>query len=103
MRRVLLALLTLALAGSAVAQQTPAPQRPRPAPVATPAETPNVFLPPPVPLAVGRPGGDPAQCRASCSRTLYFCQANGDDGCGARWAQCSASCSSTYSAPRFGR
>ena len=49
-------------------------------------------------------GGDVAQCKATCSRTLYFCQSGGDDdGCGARWAQCNAACTATYAPARFGR
>ena len=105
MRRALLVLLTLALAGPAMAEKAtiPATPRPKPAPVqAAPVDTPSVVLPAPIPLAVGRPGGDAQQCRATCARTLYFCNAGGDDeGCGSRWAQCNASCSATYATPRF--
>ena len=107
MRSALLVLLTLALVSPALAAQPsiPAAPKPKPVPVQTaPVEVPSVVLPAPIPLAVGRPGGDAGQCRATCSRTLYFGQAGGDDdGCGARWAQCNASRSATYSAPRFGR
>jgi len=105
MRRVLLTLLTLAVAGSALAAQPPAPPKPKPkpAPVQAPAETPSVVLAPPIPLAVGRPGGDPMQCKSTCARILYFCNANGDDDCGSRWAQCTSACSATYSPVKFGR
>jgi len=107
MRRALLVLLTLAVAGPALAGQATIPATPKPKPVpvqAAPADTPSFVLPAPIPLAASRPVGDTLQCKATCSKTLYFCNSGGDDdGCGARWAQCNASCSATYSAPRFGR
>jgi len=107
MRRVLLTLLTLAVAVPALAAQPPAPPpKPKPKPVAVqaPVEAPSVVLAPPIPLAVSRPGGDALQCKATCARILYFCNAGGDDdGCSSRWAQCNATCSASYTAPRFGR
>ncbi len=107
MRSALLVLLTLALAGPAVAEKATIPATPKPKPVpvqASPVDTPSFVLPAPIPLAVGRPGGDAQQCKATCAKTLYFCNSGGDDdGCGSRWAQCNASCSATFTAPRFGR
>lgn len=105
MRRVLLALLLLTLAGPGLAQTVVPPKpKPKPAPVmASPLDNSAAVLPTPIPLAAGRPYGDAAQCRATCSRTLYFCNATGDDdGCSGRWAQCNSSCSASYVAPRFG-
>lgn len=108
MRRAFLALLILALAGPALSAPAPAPVTPKAAkpatPIPAPAATPSFVLPAPIPLALGRPAGDTQQCKATCAKTLYFCQANGDDdGCGGRWAQCSAACTATYSPARFGR
>lgn len=107
MRRALLALLILASAGPALAGQSTIPAQPKPkakpvSVMAAPLATPNFILPPPIPLAASRPAGDAGQCRASCSKTLYFCNASGDDdGCGGRWAMCNASCTASYSSPRF--
>jgi hypothetical protein len=106
MRRALLALLLIAVASPALAGQAtiPAAPKPKPVPVQAPIDTSSFVLPAPIPLASARPGGDTGQCKATCSRTLYFCNAGGDDdGCGARWAQCNASCSASYAPPRFGR
>lgn len=107
MRRALVLLLLTLAAPAAAAPGKPAivAAKPKPLPVeVAPTAAPSVVLPAPIPLAVGRPGGEPLQCKATCARTLYFCNSGGDDdGCGARWAQCNASCSATYSAPRFGR
>lgn len=106
MRRVLLALLVLTTAAPALAGQARIPTAPKPRPAAvvqTPITAPSVVLPAPIPLAVGRPGGDVAQCKATCARTLYFCQSTEDDNCGGRWAQCSAACTATYSPARIGR
>ncbi|NQE63778.1 hypothetical protein [Caulobacter sp. RHG1] len=109
MRRALLALLVIACAGpSLAAQPTPPKPQPKPAasalaPMQSPLDAPNFVLPTPIPLAAGRPYGDAAQCRAICSRTLYFCNAaSDDDGCSSRWAQCNSSCAASYVAPRFG-
>ncbi len=108
MRRALIPLLLLTLAAPAMA----APAKPtvvvaKPKPVAAapaPADTQSYVLHPPIPLAASRPAGDTAQCKASCSKALYFCNSGGDDdGCGSRWAQCNATCTATYSAPHFGR
>lgn len=105
MRRPLLLLLTLALASPALAG--PAAKvvaKPKPAAMASqaPLNTQNYVLPPPIPLASTRPGGDAGQCRASCAKQLYFCGVDSDDGsCGSLFAQCSASCTATYSQPRF--
>ncbi|WP_184722593.1 hypothetical protein [Caulobacter sp.] len=107
MRRALLVLLVIACAGPSLAAQ-PTPPKAKPKIEAVPAAAPlnatsGAILPPPIPLAVGRPYGDAAQCRATCSRTLYFCSASGeDDSCGGRWASCNASCSASYVPPRFG-
>lgn len=108
MRRRLLVLLTLAIAGPALAGQATVPAAPKPkkpvAVLATPVDAPSFVLPAPIPLASGRPAGDTQQCKATCSKTLYFCQAGGDDdGCGGRWAQCNAACAATYAPARFGR
>jgi len=107
MRRAVLALLILAAAGPALAGPSTGPVAPparKPAPVVSaPPATPSFILPAPVPLAVGRPSGDTQQCRATCAKTLYFCQATDDDGCGGRWAQCNAACSATYAPARLGR
>lgn len=98
MRRALFALLILAVAG-----QAKVPPKARPAAAApAPADLSNVILPPPIPLAASRPGGDAGQCRAACAKQLYFCNAGSeDDGCGGRWAQCNASCTASYASPRF--
>lgn len=103
MRRALFALLVLASALPAVAATPSIPAKPKPVvPVQAPIEQPSIFLPAPIPLAVGRPGGDVLQCKATCNRTLIFCNASGDDdSCGARWAQCSSACSSSYQPTRF--
>ncbi|ATC23746.1 hypothetical protein EIB18_04160 [Caulobacter vibrioides] len=107
MRRVLLALLVLTTAAPALAGQARIPTAPKPKPAAvaqTPIATPSFVLPAPIPLAVGRPGGDVTQCKATCARTLYFCHSAGDDdSCGGRWAQCNAACTATYSPARVGR
>lgn len=108
MRRALLALLVIACAGPSLAAQSTPPPKPKPKVEPPPAAAQlntasSAILPPPIPLAVGRPFGDAAQCRATCSRTLYFCSASGeDDSCSGRWAQCNSSCSASYVAPRFG-
>lgn len=103
MRRALLTLMIVAMAGPALAGQAKLPAASSTPAARPPAETPSFILPPPVPLAVGRPGGDVAQCKATCARTLYFCQSTEDDGCSARWAQCNAACTATYSPARIGR
>ncbi|WP_454758678.1 hypothetical protein [Caulobacter segnis] len=105
MRRPLLALLVLTLATPALAG--PAAKvvaKPKPVVMASQVlpDTQNYVLPPLVPLASQRPGGDAGQCRASCAKQLYFCGVDGDDGsCGSLYAQCAASCKATYAAPRF--
>jgi len=105
MRRALLALLIFAVTGPALA--APAAKvvpKPKPVVVASqaPLNTQNYVLPPPIPLASTRPGGDAGQCRASCAKQLYFCGVDSEDGsCGSLFAQCSASCTATYSQPRF--
>lgn len=107
MRRPLLVLLILAMAGPALAGKAAPPVQPEPktpvAAPAAPAATPSFILPAPIPLAQGRPAGDTQQCKLTCSKTLYFCQASGDDGCDARWVQCNTTCTATYSPARFGR
>ena len=107
MRRALVLLLVAlaAPAAAAPAKPTTVVTKPKPVPPpAAPVETPSFILAPPIPLASARPAGDAGQCKATCAKTLYFCNSGGDDdGCGARWAQCNASCSATYAAPRFGR
>ncbi|WP_454714152.1 hypothetical protein [Caulobacter segnis] len=104
MRRALFALLVLTLATPALAG--PAAKvvaKPKPVVMASQLpDTQNYVLPPLVPLASQRPGGDAGQCRASCAKQLYFCGVDGDDGsCGSLYAQCAASCKATYAAPRF--
>jgi len=105
MRRVLLALLILTTAtGPALAQKVAAKAPPKPVAMASqaPIDTQSYVLPPMIPLASQRPGGDAGQCRASCAKQLYFCGVDGDDGsCGSLYAQCAASCKATYTAPRF--
>jgi hypothetical protein len=104
MRHALLALIVIAMAAPALAGQARLPTTTKsPPPAQTPITTPSFVLPAPIPLAVGRPGGDVAQCKATCARTLYFCQSTEDDSCGARWAQCNAACTATYSPARIGR
>ncbi|ENZ80745.1 MULTISPECIES: hypothetical protein [Caulobacter] len=107
MRRALL-LLLLALAPSAAAAPAkpvivvPPPKAAAPPPA--PVNAPSFVLPAPIPLASARPPGDQAQCKATCSKTLFFCNAGGDDdGCGGRWAQCNAACVATYAPQTFGR
>ncbi len=105
MRRALLVLLTLAIATPVLAG--PAAKivaKPKPVAMASqaPLDTQSYVLPPLVPLASSRPGGDAGQCRASCAKQLYFCSVDNDDGsCGSLFAQCSASCTATWTAPRF--
>jgi hypothetical protein len=104
MRRSLLALLVLTLATPALAGPA-AKVVAKPKPVVMASQLPdaqNYILPPMIPLASQRPGGDAGQCRASCAKQLYFCGVDGDDGsCGSLYAQCAASCKATYAAPRF--
>lgn len=105
MRRPLLALLVLTLATPALAAPA-AKVVAKPKPVAIASQAPlavqNYVLPPPIPLASSRPGGDAGQCRAACAKQLYFCDVGNDDGgCGGLFAQCSASCTATWTAPRF--
>lgn len=99
MRRALACLLILAaLSGSAVAQ-TAKPTRVIPAaPAVAPAPAANPVLPPPlIPLTGVSQGRDPDQCRAACSRTYFFCRANGDDdSCPTSWMQCKSRCTATY-------
>ena len=106
MRRALACLLILtALAGSAVAQAAKPtrvvvlPSGAAPVQLATPA------LPPPlIPLTGAAQARDPNQCRAACSRTYYFCRANGDDdGCPTQWMQCKSRCTATYSPRPLGQ
>jgi hypothetical protein len=104
MRRALACLLTIAAlaapAGAPVSAQVRAkPTRVIPPVSASqPVEAPNPILPIPIPLAAGRQGQDPNQCRASCAKAYYFCAASGDDdGCGGQWAQCKSRCTATYS------
>lgn len=104
MRRALLALLILTTASPALAQKVAAKAPPKPVAMASQAsvDTQNYVLPPMIPLASQRPGGDTGQCRASCAKQLYFCGVDSDDGtCGSLYAQCAASCKATYAAPRF--
>ncbi|PTS86812.1 MULTISPECIES: hypothetical protein [unclassified Caulobacter] len=98
MRRVLaLLLVSAALASQAGAAPKPVAQ-PRPAASAV-TETQSV-LPPLIPLAQARGGGDASQCRASCARTYYFCKAGTeDDSCPGQFGQCNARCTATYRRP----
>jgi hypothetical protein len=99
MRRVLaLLLMTLTLASPAGAAG-PAPkqvQPPKKVIVAPPVTTPSVVLQSPIPLASAAPSGDAGQCRSSCARSYYFCNAQEDGECPSKWAQCSARCTATY-------
>ncbi len=105
MRRALACLLILTtLAGSAVAQ-TAKPTRIVPSAANnTPAQPDSPALPPPlIPLTGAVQGRDPDQCRASCSRTYYFCRASGDDdGCPTQWMQCKSRCTATYTPRTLG-
>jgi hypothetical protein len=49
---------------------------------------------------VAAPAVDPAECRAACAQTRYFCLAGdqGDD-CGGRWSQCVVGCNSPDLSP----
>lgn len=100
MRRVLAPLLIVAALASAAGAQTSKRTRiVTPPPAAAPAPANMPALPPPlVPLTGAAQARDPDQCRSSCSRTYYFCRANGDDDtCPTSWAQCKARCTATYS------
>jgi hypothetical protein len=98
MRRVLtLLIVSAALASEAGAAPKPVAQSRPSAPA--PAETQTV-LPPLIPLAQSRPGGDASQCRSSCARTYYFCKAGTeDDSCPGQFGQCNARCTATYRRP----
>jgi hypothetical protein len=100
MRRALACLLMLAALATPASAQLRGGKAMRvipPTPVAQPAEAPNPILPVPIPLAAGRQGLDPGQCRASCAKTYYFCNATGDDdSCVGRWVQCKSRCTATY-------
>ena len=105
MRRALACLLILAaVSGSAVAQTAKparvvvAPTTDAPAPPVTPA------LPRPLtPLTGVAQARDPDQCRASCSRTYFFCRANSDDdSCPTSWMQCKTRCTATYTPRALG-
>jgi hypothetical protein len=100
MRRALACLLILTVpAGSALAQ-TVKPTRVVPSGSSSaPPQSDSPALPPPlIPLTGASQSRDPDQCRASCSRTYYFCRANGDDdGCPTQWMQCKSRCTATYS------
>ncbi len=105
MRRALACLLILAaVTGSAMAQ-TAKPTRvvtATPGPASDQSDSPA--LPPPlIPLTGASQARDPDQCRASCSRTYFFCRANGDDdGCPTQWMQCKSRCTATYSPRALG-
>jgi len=95
MRRVLaLLLVSAALASPAGAAPKSAAQPRAPAPAAA---VPQGVLPPLIPLAQARAGGDASQCRSSCARTYYFCKAGTeDDSCPGQFGQCNARCTATY-------
>ena len=104
MRRALLALLLLIATPALAAPAAKVVAKPKPVAMASQVQPDlqNYVLPPPIPLASQRPGGDAGQCRASCAKQLYFCGVDSDDGsCGSLFAQCSASCTATWTAPRF--
>ena len=95
MRRVLsLLLVSAALASPAGAAPKPAAQPKASAPAVA---VPQSVLPPLIPLAQARAGGDASQCRATCARTYYFCKSGtDDDSCPGQFAQCNARCTATY-------
>ncbi|CAN5304630.1 hypothetical protein BH10PSE4_BH10PSE4_13740 [soil metagenome] len=99
MRRAFACLLIVtALAGSAAAQ-TAKPTRVIPStPGAAPVRPVTPALPRPLtPLTGVAQARDPDQCRASCSRTYFFCRANSDDdSCPTSWMQCKTRCTATY-------
>ena len=105
MRRALACLLILAaVSGSAVAQ-TAKPTRVVVAPTThAPAQPVTPALPRPLtPLTGVAQARDPDQCRASCSRTYFFCRANSDDdSCPTSWMQCKTRCTATYTPRALG-
>jgi hypothetical protein len=74
---------------------SPAPPPPAPVDKPDPAAKPAPAKPAkPAVLMSSRPATDPlAQCRATCSKSYYFClQAEDADTCAPRWNQCRAGC-----------
>jgi len=89
---VRLALLLIAVPAIALAQDAPAPRTtiPAPPPTAAPAAPPTPTL---LASTAAAPLADPAECRAGCAQTNYFCRAGEHpDNCGADWSQCVAAC-----------
>jgi hypothetical protein len=85
-----LALALLLAAPPKAISPTPSP----PAPVAQPdAAVAKPAPAKPVPMSL-RPSADPlAECRATCSRSYYFClQSEDADTCTPSWSQCRAGC-----------
>lgn len=103
MRRALLALLILTLAGPAAALQA---QKPKPPASVLPAhELPATILPAPWALTPRQPAGDLDRCMRMCSRVRYFCDAYNTNytSCGGDWVLCNRSCASAYATTPFGR
>jgi hypothetical protein len=107
MRRLALACIVLiglmAVAGPPVARaaapaagESGAPRRSAPRIIAPPKPRPAKPKPFRLPVAYApptRPKADAGQCRLSCDRSLYFCEASDDaDQCGGSWTQCRAAC-----------
>ncbi|CAN5341878.1 hypothetical protein BH10PSE3_BH10PSE3_15690 [soil metagenome] len=104
MRRALACLLILAAVSGSALAQTAKPTRVVSPPSEAPAQQGTPALPPPlIPLTGVAQARDPDQCRASCSRTYYFCRSNGDDdGCPTQWMQCKSRCTATYTPRALG-
>jgi len=110
MRRLaLLALLSLALAAPAGAQDSgrlrAAPSEPSVALRGPVGETPGngapdeaeslaalVPMPPPVAPVGTVARSDTRQCRQGCNRAYYFCLSAEEDTCAPAWTQCTARC-----------
>ncbi len=108
-RLALLALMTLALAAPAGAQDGGRIRAAQGEPVSAlrgpVGETPDnsggndagalaalIPMPPPVaPVGTAAPG-DTRQCRRSCNRDYYFCLSADEDSCAPAWTQCTARC-----------
>ncbi|MDQ0466392.1 hypothetical protein QO010_004185 [Caulobacter ginsengisoli] len=98
MRGLIVTLMVLALAGSAMAQEKRitivAPDAAKaglrgPAQPAPQPEAPPPLIVPTVPAA---PPVDSSACRTACAQRYYFCLSGADDQCPVRWGQCVNSC-----------
>jgi hypothetical protein len=102
MRRIpLLMLLLLAAAPVAearapvapsLATERTTPQRTPWRPARNPAADPSLVSPSLQRLARPRHEAGGSQCRSACSRSYYFCLAEGGYSCGVEWSQCLAAC-----------